>query len=134
MAQDQRHLEGHHDSAGVLKLASAFWRGQIEDLKAQIEEAHTKKGSLQEQIYQSGPSLPENVSKEVHNLNNLVKKKPKKETNGASAPASEQPPSAAEAESTAETSEPVSAVNGKRKAEDEAVSEGADKKVKTHSS
>ena len=52
---------------------------QIEDLKAQIIEAEEKTKSLAEQVYQAAPSLPENISREVHDLNTLVKKKPKKE-------------------------------------------------------
>lgn len=51
---------------------------QIDDLKAQAAEAKDKQKSLDEQIYQKAPSLPEGVSREVHNLNTLVKKKPKK--------------------------------------------------------
>ena len=51
---------------------------QIDDLKAQAAEAKDKQKSLEEQIYEKGPSLPEGVSREVHNLNTLVKKKPKK--------------------------------------------------------
>jgi len=85
---------------------------KVEDLKAQIVEAQNKKGSLQDQLYEAKPALPENVSKEVHNLNNLVKKKPKKQE--------------APSEAT---------VNGKRKAEEEISKENGEdeKKVKVDS-
>lgn len=58
---------------------------QIEELQAQLEEARQQVGSLQEQLSVSTSKLPDNVSKEVHNLNSLVKKKPKKDPSGSGA-------------------------------------------------
>lgn len=91
---------------------------KIDDLKAQIVEAQQKPGTLQEQLKESASALPEGVSREVHNLNSMVKKKKKP---AASYGASE--------ETKAET-------NGvKRKAEDsaeqvEANGEREDKRTK----
>lgn len=94
---------------------------KVEDLKAQIVEAQNKKGSLQDQLYEAAPSLPENVSKEVHNLNNLVKKKPKKQEVGET--------KAEETNGAASASSADAISNGKRKAEEEISKEnGEDEK------
>jgi hypothetical protein len=79
---------------------------------------------LQEQIFQAGPALPDDVSREVHNLNSLVKKK-KKPT--PAAPTATATPTASTATAgtqavsiTEDTTTPIT--NGKRKAENEASS------------
>lgn len=116
---------------------------QIDDLKSQSEEAATKAKEggkkLEDQIFQPGPALPEGISREVHNLNSMVKKKKK--------PASTAPtPSSAAADIPAQASSDVTSapgaetqangINGKRKADEEAVkavngaSEPSEKKVR----
>lgn len=86
---------------------------QIEDLKAQVEDAKTTGVQpLSEQLKEKASSLPEGVSREVHTLQAKKKKKP----------------AASEANGTNGTSEE----NGKRKAEEQngAEDEQTSKKAK----
>lgn len=91
---------------------------QIEDLKAQSEEAATKAKEggkkLQDQIFQPGPALPEGVSREVHNLNSMVKKKKKPAATPAPASAATPAPVLSESQEAL-----TNGANGKRKAEDD---------------
>ena len=95
-------------------------------MKAQSEEAETKAKEggkkLQDQIFQPGPALPEGVSREVHNLNSMVKKK-KKPSAPTAATASAPAASSASQEPAKTQESKTNGVNGKRKAEDEVVGE-----------
>lgn len=110
-------------------------------MKAQSEEAETKAKEggkkLQDQIFQPGPALPEGVSREVHNLNSMVKKKKKPAATPTSAAVASSAP-----QETAETQQSTTnGLNGKRKAEDDVVeeqtngtAEPVEKKVRTEES
>lgn len=77
---------------------------------------------MQDQIFQAGPALPENVSREVHNLNSMVKKKKKPVAPVAEEKTTDKATDAgtsAQLQSNSFTSAPVSTeTNGKRKADD----------------
>lgn len=100
-------------------------------------ESQTKTTSLKDQIYASAPSLPSNISKEVHNLNSLVKKQPKStapaHVEQADASVTSQLPLVAPL--LQETASPHSITNGKRKADEDIVKEDGDvekrKKIET---